>query len=218
MTRYAPATGTPARRTRPAKPSSLRYYQDGPPEHVDLARWRLTVTGLGVEDTALDWERVQAAPRLTENRRYVCVCNWSTRENWSGFLLADVLGLAGFDGATEGRYLRQTSIGTPEKGVYTSTVPLGDALERRALLIDRIDGAPLPLERGYPLRLLDFGLYAYKSVKGLARLEVTDVFELGEWEMRAGYTLDGQIRPKRYRFCDLGRHHFVERPGEVTEP
>ena len=53
--------------------------------------------------------------------------------------------------------------------------------------------------------------------KGLGSLEITDRFELGEWERRAGYTLSGEIQPKRYRFCDAGGHHFVDRPGEVTE-
>jgi len=28
------------------KPSSLRYYQEGPPKSVDLNTWRLSVTGL----------------------------------------------------------------------------------------------------------------------------------------------------------------------------
>ncbi|ARQ69458.1 molybdopterin-dependent oxidoreductase [Streptomyces marincola] len=204
-----------ARKVR--KPSSLRYYQDGPPRHVDPDRWRLTVAGLGVPGVSLGLPRLTELPRVHENRRYVCVCNWSMRENWSGFLLSDVLALAGWDGETEGRYLKQASIGTAEKGVYESTIPLGDALERRALLVDHIDDAPMPLERGHPLRLLDFGLYGYKSVKGLARLDITDRFELGEWERRAGYALDGRIRPKRYRLSDLGRPHFIERPGEVTD-
>ncbi len=202
------------RRTK--KPSSLRYYQDGPPEVVDLNAWRLRLTGLGVPEREIPFDKLAALPRVTESRRYVCVCNWSVREEWKGFLLVDLLRESGWDGQVENRYVRQVSIGTPEKGVYDSTIPLGPALARRALLIDRIGDAPLPRERGYPLRLIDFGLYGYKSVKGLARLEITDRFELGVWERQAGYELDGEIQPKRYRFCDLGGHHFIEGPGEVT--
>lgn len=202
--------------TRTRKPSSLRYYQDGPPQHVNIDTWRLDVGGLGVTERSFQYDEVRTLERVEESRRYVCVCNWSIRERWSGFPIASFLDLAGWDGITEGRYLKQTSIGTVEKGVYISTIPLGDALRRRAMLLDRVDGEPLSLERGYPLRLIDFGLYAYKSVKGLRRLEITDKFELGEWEARAGYELDGQIQPKRYRACDLARHVFIEGPGEVT--
>jgi DMSO/TMAO reductase YedYZ molybdopterin-dependent catalytic subunit len=203
-----------SRRTR--KPSSLRYYQDGPPAAVDLTTWRLRLTGLGVPEREIPFDALADLPRVTANRRYVCVCNWSTREEWTGFLLEDVLRASGWDGRVEDRYLRQVSIGTPEKGVYDSTIPLGPALARQTMLIDRIGDEPLPLERGYPLRLIDFGLYGYKSVKGLATLEITDTFELGVWERKAGYELDGEIQPKRYRFCDLGRHHFIAEPGEVT--
>lgn len=202
--------------TRTRKPSSLRYYQDGPPTEVDLNMWRLDIGGLDVSNRSICFDELDDLRRVDESRRYVCVCNWSIRERWSGFLLADFLALAGWTGATEDRYLKQTSIGTSEKGVYTSTIPLGDAVHRRAMLLDRVEGESLPLERGYPLRLLDFGLYGYKSVKGLRRLEITDRFEFGEWEAAAGYQLDGQIQPKRYRACDLGRHIFLEGSGEVT--
>ncbi|RSN22753.1 molybdopterin-binding protein [Amycolatopsis sp. WAC 01416] len=206
---------TPTRRGR--KPNSLRYYQDGPPERVDLDAWRLEIADPGGILGRLTHSDLQSVARVEESRRYVCVCNWSVREDWGGVLLEDVLRLAGWQGTGEGLYLRQRSIGTPEKGVYESTIPLGDAIARRALLIDRVNGGELPLERGYPLRLIDFGLYGYKSVKGLSGLEITTTFEFGEWERKAGYELDGQIRPKRYRFCDLGKHHFIDRPGEVTE-
>ena len=206
----------PTTTKRGRKPSSLRYYQDGPPEHADLDRWQLEITGPGVEPGSFGYRQLQELPRIEESRRYICVCNWSVRETWSGFLLADFLAQAAWDGQTDGHYLKQTSLGTAEKGVYESTIPLGPALERRAMLIDRLNGEPLPLERGYPLRLFDFGLYGYKSGKGLHRLEITTRFEPGEWERRAGYALDGQIRPKRYRLCYLSRHLFIDQPGEVT--
>jgi DMSO/TMAO reductase YedYZ molybdopterin-dependent catalytic subunit len=203
-------------RNRGKKPSSLRYYQDGPPAHVDVATWRLSVSGLGVRELVLDYDDlVSGLPQVEQDRRMVCVCNWSVRGLWRGVLLEDVLGLAGLERA-DGLFLKQTSIGTPEKGKYESTIPLAGALEREALLCHSLDGDPLPLERGFPLRLWDFGQYGYKNVKGLERLEVTDRFELGEWERRAGYEKDGTIRPKRYWIVDLVEHRFVDKPGEVA--
>ena len=212
----SPAEARSVVRNRGKKPSSLRYYQDGPPESVDLSRWTLEVGGLGLKDLNLSHEELGKLPQVEQNRRMVCVCNWSIRETWKGVLLADVLKAAGLE-ETDGMYLKQTSIGTPEKGVYESTMPLAPALERDALLCHSLNGSPLPMERGYPLRLLDFGLYGYKNVKGLKRLEVTDEFELGEWERKAGYKKDGTIRPKRYWMVDLVEHKFVGEPGEVKD-
>ncbi len=113
-------------------------------------------------------------------------------------------------------YLKQTSIGTKEKGVYESTIPLGDALSRRALIVHSVDGEPLPMEQGFPIRLFDFGLYGYKNVKGLAHLEITEKYEIGEWEKQCRYDINGIIRPKKYWLVDLKSWGFVEKAGEVT--
>ena len=201
---------------RGKKPSSLRYYQDGPPASVDLSAWSLEVCGLGVNGIELSFEDILRLPQVQHDRRMVCVCNWSIRELWQGVLLSDVLRLADM-GDPHGLYLKQVSIGTPEKGTYEATIPLEKALENEALLCHSLNGSPLPMERGYPLRLVDFNLYGYKNVKGLKKIEVTDVYELGKWEKKAGYSLDGTIRPKRYWAVDLCEHKFVSKPGEVTE-
>ena len=198
------------------KPPSTLYYQDGPPEAVDMDRWRLIVAGPGLEPLSLSYMDFQDLPQVDQNRRMVCVCNWSIRQTWSGVLLETVLEMASWKPGPRHNYLRQTSIGTPAKGTYTSTIPVQGALSREALLVMRIDGAPLSLERGFPIRLMDFGLYGYKGVKGLNRLDLTDTLELGHWEAFAGYDVHGTIKPKRYRACDLDRMTFATSPGEIT--
>jgi len=198
------------------KPNSLRYYQDGPPESVDINSWCLSVTGLVQNELSLSYSDILALPPVEESRRMVCVCNWSIRRTWTGILLSTIIEMAGVQNP-ENLYLKQTSIGTPEKGIYESTIALGDALSRRALLIHSVDGQSLPIVQGYPLRLIDFGLYGYKNVKGLSKLEVTDKLELGKWENYAGYDVDGTVRPKKYRIVDLAQWRFVKKPGEVTD-
>lgn len=198
------------------KPSSLRYYQEGPPESVDLDTWQLSVTGLVKKELILTYQDLLDMPQVKESRRMVCVCNWSIRRVWEGVLLSTIMDMAGVF-QPEKYYLKQTSIGTKEKGVYESTISLGDALSRRALVVHSVDGESLPMEQGYPLRMYDFGLYGYKNVKGLAKLEVTEEFQIGEWERRAGYDINGIVRPKKYWLVDLKKWGFVEEPGEITE-
>lgn len=198
------------------KPSSLRYYQDGPPYDIDVSSWKLTVSGKVKRPITFSYKELLLLPQVEESRRMVCVCNWTIRRLWKGILLQTVIDMAGVD-HPERYYLKQTSIGTKEKGVYQSTLPLGDALSRRALLVHSVDGETLPIENGFPLRLIDFGLYGYKSVKGLARLEVTEQYERGEWEIRAGYDIDGTIRPKKYWIVDLAGFRYVETPGEIKD-
>src|SRR5712692_9152580 len=131
------------------KPSSLRYYQDGPPAAVDVTTWRLAVDGLVPTVLELSYQDLLALPQITENRRTVCVCNWSIRRTWTGVLLEDVLRRAGVD-ANSGLFLKQVSIGTPEKGKYDSTIRLDDAVKRRAMIAHSVDGEALSLAQGYP--------------------------------------------------------------------
>lgn len=199
------------------RPSSFRYYRDGPPDVVHLGKWRLRITGAGVTEEVLDYEALKAFPHVIQDRRMVCVCNWSVRHRWGGVLLSTLLAEVGWNPDRSGAFLRQTSLGTMEKGTYSSTVRIIPAIERDALLVDTVDDRPLPLERGFPLRLVDFALYGYKGVKGLTSLDVTDRFDRGYWEDRYGYDKEGLIRPKRYRACDLGHMILAETPGEIGQ-
>ncbi|MBK8717404.1 MAG: molybdopterin-dependent oxidoreductase [Deltaproteobacteria bacterium] len=57
-----------------------------------------------------------------------------------------------------------------QDGARTS-LPLEDLLADDVLLADRLDGAPLSVEHGAPLRLVAPAHYGYKSVKHLDRIE-----------------------------------------------
>ncbi len=202
------------------KPSSLRYYQEGPPESfdaIDMSTWTLKVF-LPYESTPIQitFEELKAIGTITESR-IVCVCNWSIRRTWTGILLEDLFEYLGVNPARYRHYnLKQLSLGT-EKGIYDSTIELCNAFDNRAMVIWEIDGAQLSLEEGYPVRLIDFSLYRYKGVKCLSELHLTDEFEQGYWEGKAGYCKTGKIKPKRYRIVDLQEHRFIDGSGEVTD-
>lgn len=201
------------------KPSSLRYYQDGPPASVDVSKWRLKVRSVAGREVGISYQDLLAFPQVSTNRRTVCVCNWTIRRTWTGVLLKEVLNHAGVEGIDDRAdlFLKQQSIGTPGKGQYDSTIRLRDAIARGAMIIHSVDDEPLSLEQGYPVRLIDFGVYNYKGVKGLEHLIVTDRFEIGHWEKYAGYDIEGTIKTKKYYCIDLAGHRFIDKPGEVVE-
>uniref|UniRef100_UPI0021587BFE hypothetical protein n=1 Tax=Xenorhabdus bovienii TaxID=40576 RepID=UPI0021587BFE len=77
------------------KPSSLRYYQEEPPESydsIDMKEWALKIF-LPHESTPIlvAFEDLKNIAPITESRRVVCVCNWSIRRNWTGVLLDDIV-------------------------------------------------------------------------------------------------------------------------------
>lgn len=206
-------------RARVEREGRERYYQDGPPDSVDLTKWRLTVGRLDGDEVSLAYRTLVDLPQTTQDRRFVCVCAWSIRQRWTGILLEDVLRAAGLSAQSQDSelHLRQQSIGRPDKpGPYIASIPILAAIERRTLICIAIDGSPLSLARGFPARLIDFGLYGYKCVKGLTRLDLTSEPERGWWETERNYPVDGTIRRKRYQFTDLGESRLLREPGEVT--
>ncbi len=76
---------------------------------------------------------------------------------------------------------------------YTTVLPI-DRLTS-TLLAYEMDGAPLPVEHGYPARLLAPGLHGYKMAKWLERIELRDTADGGFWESR-GFSLDGEASVK----------------------
>ena len=87
---------------------------------------------------------------------------------WLGVRLDDVLRDAGVqEGATQ-------LVGRSTDG-YTAGFPVDDAMDGRdALIAIGMNGEPLPLQHGFPARLVVPGLYGYVSAtKWLAELELT---------------------------------------------
>jgi DMSO/TMAO reductase YedYZ molybdopterin-dependent catalytic subunit len=55
---------------------------------------------------------------------------------------------------------------------YWTSLPLEDALADDVMLADQLDGEPLSIEHGAPIRLVAPAHYGYKSAKHLCRLEL----------------------------------------------
>lgn len=120
---------------------------------------------------------------------------------WSGIRVADVVAMRG--GVDPGaRFL--TALGgeadvTDPMRVERS-IPLAKAMAD-ALLVDRMNGVPLPVLHGGPLRLIVPGYFAVNSVKWLRRLAFTTDES------------DADIQQQRYRMTPPGEEPFAAHPS-----
>ena len=108
--------------------------------------------------------------RVEQCSDFHCVTTWTRRDlQWGGIRFADfyrqvVVPLAGpSDGAT-------FVVLKGQDGARTS-LPLDDLLASDVLLADRLDGQPLSIAHGAPLRLVAPAHYGYKSVKHVDRID-----------------------------------------------
>lgn len=175
-------------------------WEDWPVRTVDhqelatiLASWRLVVDGMVDTPLELSFADLLALERLDVDVDFHCVEGWSIYDvPWNGVHLSTLLQQVGV--RSEATHLTFHTMG----GKYNESLPLDVAIEPRTLLALGVDGRTLPLERGFPLRLVVPRLYGYKSAKYIERIELTDEPVLGYWEQR-GYGYDAEVAESRLR-------------------
>jgi DMSO/TMAO reductase YedYZ molybdopterin-dependent catalytic subunit len=157
----------------------------GPPP-VDLDRWRFRLGGLVAEPAEWNWDEFRKLPRVKVFADFHCVTRWSRLGNlWEGVLVRELLERAGGPLADAAYALVHAS----DQG-WTTNLPLADFMAEDALVAIMHDGEPLPVEHGGPARLIVPRLYAWKSAKWIAGVELLDRDQAGFWE-RNGYHMHG---------------------------
>lgn len=175
---------------------------------VELADWRLTIGGEVKSPLSLAMDELKKMPRTEMVSVLECAGNgrglyepsvpglqWQygavANGRWSGVRLKDVLERAGlkesaqvvlFDGA-------DVPVGTmPE---FQRTVPVAKCLHPDTMLAYELNGAPLPVANGFPLRLVAPGWAGDSWVKWLTRIEVRDR-EFDGFFMKTAYRHPGR--------------------------
>jgi DMSO/TMAO reductase YedYZ molybdopterin-dependent catalytic subunit len=150
----------------------------------DPATWDFRVYGLVSNPLKLTWDEFDRLPKIETLSDFHCVTRWSRFDNrWTGVSIRELLNRA--QPKREAAYVLVHA----EQG-YTANVPLADLLHDNVLLATHHDGEPLPLDHGYPLRLIVPHLYAWKSVKWVRGFELLDEDQAGFWEQN-GYHMYG---------------------------
>jgi DMSO/TMAO reductase YedYZ molybdopterin-dependent catalytic subunit len=131
----------------------------------------IEVEGLQIEAVELDAASLQNLPRVDLVADFHCVAGWTARGlRWEGVRLRDVYEtLVAREPAAAAAITHIRAVG---RDGWRAVLVLEDALTDDVLIADRLDGAPLPVEHGGPLRLVSASQYGYKSVKHLCRIEL----------------------------------------------
>jgi DMSO/TMAO reductase YedYZ molybdopterin-dependent catalytic subunit len=165
--------------TKDFRENSIRGVQK-----VDPATYRLVVNGLVDKPLSLSLEKAGKLPRSKKVVRIDCVEGWSVTALWEGFLVFDLLKLAGPKPAAKIVIFHAVD-------GYTTSLPLDTLLSKKILLADRINGIVLPPANGYPFQLAAEAKWGYKWIRWVNRVELSDNLGYkGTWE-RQGYSNKG---------------------------
>jgi DMSO/TMAO reductase YedYZ molybdopterin-dependent catalytic subunit len=150
---------------------------NGTPE-INLDNFSLTVDGLVQQPQQLSLRTLGQLPQQELVIRHVCVEGWAAIVAWGGVRLADVLRLAEVS-PLAGYVAFESADG------YFETWDLRTALHPQTLLATLMNGAPLPVANGAPLRLASPLKLGYKLSKWITAIHVLGTLNphrLGTWE------------------------------------
>ena len=160
---------------------------------VDERGWRLAVGGRVERELSLSLDDLRARPATTLAVTMECAGNGRARlsprplsqpwlleavgnAEWTGVRLADLLEEAGVgEGAVEVLFRGlDRGVEGGEEQQYERSLTLAEARREEVQLAYAMNGAPLPPQHGFPLRLVVPGWYGMTSVKWLEAVTVLD--------------------------------------------
>ena len=167
---------------------------------TNFADWQIRIDGLVDRPTSVSIPDLKRLPQRTQITRHDCVEGWSAIGEWTGPQLGTLLKTVGLK--PNARYVvfhcadtyggEAAKGGLQSTGRYYESVDLVDAFHPQTLLAHTMNGAPLDIAHGAPVRMRIERQLGYKHAKYLQRIEVVESFKPiqlghgGYWEDR-GY-------------------------------
>ena len=149
----------------------------GTPEYgamVDnkFADYRLTVGGLVDKPLSLSIAQLASMPARTQITRHDCVEGWSAIGQWQGPMLGTVLKAAGMRRLA--RYVVFTCADLYNGQPYYESIDTVDAFHPQTILAMKMNGAPLEVAHGAPVRLRVERQLGYKHAKYVMGIDAVD--------------------------------------------
>ena len=154
-----------------------------------FADWRLEVRGLVRHPLSLSMDNIRRLPQRTQITRHDCVEGWSAIGQWTGPQLSILLEAAGL--REEARFI-VFRCADELAGADQSVDPVA-ALHPQTIVAHKLNGDPLPVRNGAPLRMRIERQLGYKHAKYLTAIEAVSSLDAigagggGYWEDRSGY-------------------------------
>ena len=138
----------------------------GTPPKIDIGTWRLEVTGKKVgQPLSLSYQELQKLDTIEKKVLLICPMFFADYARWEGVPLSRILEMA----KTDLSYSKITFKGMDD---FTRDFTKEEIDENLLFLALSVNGQRLPLEHGYPVRLVAEDIFGGKWVKWIKTIEV----------------------------------------------
>ena len=178
--------------TNPKTPEYLAIKADG------FRSYRLQVRGMVERPLEFSLDALRALPMRTQVTRHDCVEGWSVIGQWTGVPLAHLLDLARPKPGARHVVFHCFDDIAGDGSRYYESVDLLDAYHPQTIAAYSLNGAPVPIANGAPVRMRIERKLGYKQPKYVHTIEVVDGYagfgggKGGYWE-DLGYDWYGGI-------------------------
>ncbi|RYE24608.1 MAG: molybdopterin-binding oxidoreductase [Sphingobacteriales bacterium] len=133
---------------------------------ADTTNWQLHLVKANGDTITITLDSIKALPKTEIVFDFKCIEGWSQVTHWSGVRFSDFVKHYGL--GKEGA-MNYVGLITPDKQYYVG-IDMPSALHPQTLLCYEMNGEPLPVKQGYPLRLIIPTKYGIKSLKRIGTI------------------------------------------------
>lgn len=189
----------------------ITQYDYGNTPEVDPTTWSLTVDGLVESPLTLNLEAIKALPAHEDMRVLECISdpvggNLIGNLMWKGVLFQEILKQV--KPKPEATFVRFYAADG-----YSTSVKVEWITQPMTLLAYEMNGEPLTVPHGFPLRIHMPGLYGQKMPRWLTRIEFIDFDYTGYWEGRGWSNIAAIKTRSMVRLPDAGGE---VKPGAIV--
>lgn len=139
---------------------------DGLKNDADTAKWKLHLVRAPGDTLLIGIDEIKALPKTDIIFDFKCIEGWSQVTHWGGVRFSDFVKKYGL---TDQAKMGYSGLSTPDGGYYVG-IDNKSMLNKQTILCYEMNGAPLPVNQGYPLRLIIPVKYGIKHLKRIGTL------------------------------------------------
>ncbi|QXV65972.1 molybdopterin-dependent oxidoreductase [Mucilaginibacter sp. 21P] len=149
---------------------------------IVLADWKMEVKRANGELMYITMDQIKTLPKTEIVYDFKCVEGWDQIQYWGGLKMLDFIEHFGLAEETKTQYM---GLMTPDKE-YQVGLDMDSAIHPQTILAYEMNGQPIPLNHGAPLRLIIPVKYGIKNLKRIGYMTFSNTRPPDYWA-REGY-------------------------------
>ena len=149
-------------------------------DFFDASSWKLQIVRSKGDTLFLTLDDIKKLPKIDVIYNFKCIEGWSQVTWWSGVRFVDVMQHYGLTNEAQMKYVGMI---TPDEEYYVG-IDMPSALHPQTILCYEMNGKPLPMNQGYPLRLIIPVKYGVKHIKRVGTISFENEKPKDYWAER----------------------------------